>query len=32
MKRFLLFIYDHYYPGGGWSDFVGDFDTESEAE
>lgn len=22
MKRYLLFGYDQYYPGGGWSDFI----------
>lgn len=27
MKRFLLFAFDTYYPSGGWSDFVGAFDT-----
>ena len=32
MKRFLLFTHDTYYPGGGWHDFKGDFDTKEEAE
>ena len=32
MKRFLLFGYDHYYPCGGWEDFIGDFDTLGEAK
>lgn len=31
MKRFLLFSGDIYYPGGGWNDFQGDFDTLNEA-
>lgn len=32
MKRYLLFSGYGYYPGGGWSDFKGDFDTLKEAE
>lgn len=32
MKRFLLFRWDQYYPGGGWSDFAGDFDSLEEAQ
>lgn len=31
MKRFLLFAGDMYYPGGGWSDFMEDFDSLEEA-
>jgi hypothetical protein len=31
MKRYLLFIGDTYYPGGGWKDFIGSFETVSEA-
>lgn len=31
MKRFLLFGGDCYYPGGGWDDFVGAFDSAAEA-
>lgn len=31
MKRFLLFSGPTYYPGGGWGDFVRDFDTLAEA-
>lgn len=31
MKRYLLFSYTQYYPSGGWSDFVGDFDTAAQA-
>lgn len=32
MKRFLVFTGDTYYPGGGWSDFSGSFDTLDEAK
>lgn len=32
MKRYLLFAGDTYYPSGGWSDFVKDYDTEEEAD
>lgn len=31
MKRFLLFCGSHYYPGGGWNDFVGSFDAVADA-
>ncbi len=31
MKRYLLFGGDSYYPGGGWDDFINDFDTIVEA-
>jgi len=31
-KRYLVFGYDQYYPGGGWSDFVGASDTPEGAE
>lgn len=31
LKRYLLFMYDDYYPGGGWNDFRGSFDTPEEA-
>jgi hypothetical protein len=31
-KRFLVFTYDHYYPGGGMNDFRGSFDTLEEAK
>lgn len=31
MKRYLLFMYDQYYPSGGWGDFKGSFDTLEEA-
>ena len=32
IKRFLVFAGDFYYPGGGWDDFRGDFETLEEAE
>ena len=32
MKHFLLFAGDRHYPGGGWHDFVSDYDTLEEAE
>ena len=31
MKRYLVFAGEYYYPGEGWKDFVGDFDTAEEA-
>jgi hypothetical protein len=31
VKRYLLFTYEDYYPGGGWSDFRGSFDTPEDA-
>ncbi len=31
MKRYALFHFDQYYPGGGWNDFQGSFDTPEEA-
>lgn len=31
MKRYLLFQYPDYYPGGGWQDFTGSFDSVEEA-
>lgn len=30
-KRFLVFGFDSYYPGGGQSDVVGTFDSLDEA-
>lgn len=30
-KRFLAFGGYNYYPGGGWEDFAGSFDTLDEA-
>lgn len=31
MKRYALFVMDAYYPGGGWSDMRGLYDTQEEA-
>jgi aminoglycoside phosphotransferase (APT) family kinase protein len=31
MKRYILFAGEYYYPGGGWTDFVGSFATVEEA-
>ena len=31
MKRYALFGGLDYYPGGGWEDFIGTFDTIEEA-
>lgn len=31
MKRYLLFIYECYYPYGGFSDFINDFDSKELA-
>lgn len=31
MKRFMLFAGMHYYPAGGWDDFVDSFDTVEDA-
>ena len=30
MRRYLLFLYDPYYPNGGWDDLIGDYDTKEE--
>jgi hypothetical protein len=30
MKRYLLFGHDTYYPGGGWCDYLGTYDTIEE--
>ncbi len=32
MKRYLLFAGWNYYPGGGWEDFQGSFETIEDAE
>lgn len=32
MKRFLLFGFPHYYPAGGWNDFIASFDEYRDAE
>ncbi len=31
VKRYVVFAADAYYPGGGWDDHVGSFDTVEEA-
>lgn len=31
LKRYLVFTGPSYYPGGGWDDYVGTFDTYAEA-
>lgn len=31
IKRYALFAGHHYYPGGGWGDFCGLFDSQDEA-
>jgi hypothetical protein len=31
VKRYLVFTYPIYYPGGGWSDFIDDFDNIADA-
>lgn len=31
MARYLVFAYEAYYPGGGWSDFRRAFNDEQEA-
>jgi len=31
MKRYHVFAYPEYYPGGGWSDHVGSTDDREEA-
>ena len=30
-SRYCVFGYDHYYPQGGWEDFLGRFETIPEA-
>ena len=32
MNKFLLFAGEEFYPGGGWSDFVGAYPTQHEAK
>lgn len=32
MKRYWLFMWNQYYPGGGLNDFMGDFDTIEECK
>ena len=30
MKRYLVFIYDQYYPLGGFNDYLNQFETKEE--
>ena len=30
-KRYAVFVFDHYYPSGGWEDFVGAYSDIKEA-
>ena len=32
LKRFLVFSYEEYYPGGGWNDFQSSHDTLEQAK
>ncbi len=32
MNRYLVFAGDHYYPAGGFYDFIGDFSDVEEAK
>jgi hypothetical protein len=32
MKKYVVFAYDEYYPGGGMTDLVGSFDDLDEAK
>lgn len=32
MKRFLLFVFDEFYPRGGWNDFVDSYETLEAAQ
>lgn len=31
MHNYLVFVYDTYYPAGGWNDLVGSYETLEEA-
>lgn len=31
MNRYLLFVWDQYYPSGGFNDYYSDFESEEEA-
>jgi hypothetical protein len=31
MKQYLVFVFDQFYPLGGWDDFVGSYDSIEEA-
>ena len=32
VKKYLVFMFDDYYPGGGWNDFVNSFDSIEEGK
>ena len=32
IKRYILFVYNNYYPGGGWNDYKDGFNEISEAK
>jgi len=32
IKRYIVFGYNHYYPGGGWTDYLESFDLKEDAE
>jgi hypothetical protein len=32
MRRYALFVFNKYYPAGGWDDFVGTFDSIEAAK
>jgi hypothetical protein len=32
MKRYIVFMYDNFYPTGGWHDYLGRYDTKEEAK
>lgn len=31
IKRYMVFAWPEFYPGGGWSDFVGSFSNKDDA-
>jgi hypothetical protein len=32
LKRYLVFSYAHYYPAGGWDDFISSHESKQEAK
>jgi hypothetical protein len=32
LKKYLVFAYDNYYPGGGWNDLLFSYDNFDEAK
>jgi hypothetical protein len=32
MKRYALFLFNNFYPAGGWDDLKGTYDTVEEAK